>query len=140
MKNIDNCPFCSLCNRVIKENKFANLFLSNPRKVPGHFLVTPKRHIEKPWEMTAQETQAVFELVLFVQKRLVKHISKGSDVLQHYRPFMKQDHIKVNHIHYHILPRDFNDKIYQVVEKYETEDFFEELTANESDKMAAILL
>lgn len=140
MKNIDACPFCNLNNRIIKENKFANLFLSNPRKVPGHFLITPKRHIEKPWEMTEQEIQAIFELILFAQKRLTKHFSNGCDVLQHYRPFMKQDRIKVNHIHYHVLPRDLNDKIYQIVEKYETEDFFEELTADEQNKITALLI
>jgi diadenosine tetraphosphate (Ap4A) HIT family hydrolase len=140
MKIITDCPFCNLGKRILKENEFANLFLSNPRKVPGHFLVAPKRHIEKPWEMTKQEMQAIFELAIFAQKKLTDNLSKGCDILQHYRPFMKQDRIKVNHIHYHILPRDFNDKIYQVVEKYETEAFFKELTDNEHDKIASILL
>jgi diadenosine tetraphosphate (Ap4A) HIT family hydrolase len=140
MKKYANCPFCNLKKRVIKENKLANLFLSNPRKIKGHFLVAPKRHIEKPWKMTKEETQSVFELILFTQKCLTKKISKGCDVLQHYRPFMKQDRIKVNHIHYHILPRDFNDKIYQVIEKHETKDFFEELTTEELEKMTKVIL
>jgi diadenosine tetraphosphate (Ap4A) HIT family hydrolase len=136
---IIDCPFCNLGKRILKENELAYLFLSNPRKVPGHFLVTPKRHIEKPWEMTEQEMKSIFELILFAQKKLVDHVSEGSDVLQHYRPFMKQGRIKVNHIHYHILPRDFNDKIYQVIEKYETEAFYEELTDDEYNKMKTIL-
>jgi len=140
MKTVTGCPFCNLRERVLKENGFANLFLSNPRKVTGHFLVTPKRHIEKPWEMTKQEIQAIFELVSFAQKRLTERVSEGCDVLQHYRPFMKQDRIKVNHIHYHIIPRGFNDKIYQKVEKYETEALFEDLTDDEHNNMAEVLL
>lgn len=140
MKTIANCPFCNLEKRVLKENEFANLFLSNPRKVAGHFLVTPKRHIEKPWEMTAEEIRAIFELVFFAQKRSTERVSEGCDVLQHYRPFVKQGRIKVNHIHYHIIPRGFNDKIYQEVEKYETEAIFEDLTDEEHYKMAKILI
>lgn len=135
-----SCPFCNLSDRVIKENKYANLFLSNPRKVMGHFLVTPKRHIEKPWDITKDELQDIFELVFFAQKRLTDQVSEGSDVSQHYRPFMQQGRIKVNHIHYHILPRDFNDAIYQKVEKYETEANYEDLTDLERNEMAKVVL
>ena len=134
------CPFCNLSERIIKENEYANLFLSNPRKVAGHFLVTPKRHVEKPWEITKEEIQAIFELIFFAQERLAEQVSEGSDVLQHYRPFMKQGRIKVNHIHYHVLPRDFNDEIYQKVEKHETEANYENLSDTEQNEMTKVLL
>ena len=137
---VSDCPFCNLEKRVVRENKFANLFLSNPRKVAGHFLVTPKRHVEKPWEITKEETQAIFDLVFFAQKRLAERVSEGSDVLQHYRPFMKQNRIKVNHIHYHILPRGFNDNLYQKIERHETEKNYEYLTDDERDEMEKVVL
>lgn len=138
MSAVENCPFCNIGDRIIKDNKHANLFLSNPRKVAGHFLVTPKRHVEKPWELSSEELKAVFELVYFTQQRIVEKVSEGCDVRQHYRPFMKQGRIKVDHVHYHIIPRDLNDKIYEEVEKYDT-PLFVELDDDEHDKMAAII-
>lgn len=127
-----SCPFCNAKARIIIERRTAFLILSNPRKVPGHFLVIPKRHVEKPWELTPEERADIFDLILYVQKVLDDNsVSAGSDMCGHYRPFLKQGNIKVDHIHYHILPRDLFDRIYNTIEKYETEDFYERLNDEE---------
>lgn len=133
-----DCPFCNIGDRILKENEGAVLFLSNPRKVPGHFLVSPKRHVEKPWEISEDELKAIFELVYFVQRRIVGTLAKGCDVRQNYRPFMQQSRYKVDHVHYHILPRDFQDNLYDQVEKFET-PMFEDLSDEEHDRIAKIL-
>jgi len=49
MSDTIDCPFCNPQERVLLENGQAQAILSDPRKVPGHFLVMPKRHVEKPW-------------------------------------------------------------------------------------------
>lgn len=134
----DNCPFCNSGKRVIKENTLASVILSNPRKVAGHFLVIPKRHVEKPWELTDEEIAAIFKLVFLVQKKVTEKLSDGCDVRQNYRPFLKQDRIKVDHVHYHIIPRGFEDKIYDKVEKYET-NLFEDLSDEEYTEIAKLL-
>ena len=123
MSTIKECPFCNLGERSIKENKHAKLILSDPRKVVGHFLVIPKRHIEKPWEMTEEELVCVFELVHFIQKRIVETMRGGADIRENYRPFLKQGRIKVDHIHYHVYPRQNEDELFQRVEKFEREMF-----------------
>lgn len=123
MSTVKECPFCNLEDRSLKENKYAKLFLSNPRKIEGHFLVVPKRHIEKPWEMTEEELVCVFELVHFIQKRIVETMRGGCDIRENYRPFMKQGNIKVDHIHYHVYPRQNEDELFQRVEKFEREMF-----------------
>lgn len=102
MSSIKECPFCNLGERVLVENDHANLFLSNPRKVEGHVLVAPKRHIEKPWEMSDDELIAVFSLIKVAQHRLIAEFGGGTDVKQNYQPFMKQGRVKVDHTHYHI--------------------------------------
>lgn len=133
------CPFCNLNERVLKENQRAMLFLSNPRKTAGHFLVSPKRHVEKPWDLSREELLDIFDLVAFAQQRLVEKLSEGCDVRQHYRPFIKQGPTKVDHVHYHIIPRDLHDKIYKEVEKHETA-LFEKLTDDEHDKITEIVM
>lgn len=39
-------------HRVVRESRLSIVMLSNPRLMPGHTLVIPKRHIEKPDEPT----------------------------------------------------------------------------------------
>lgn len=134
----ENCPFCNPSQRILKENELAYVLLSSPRKVPGHFLVMPKRHVEKPWELTVEELNAVFELVFFVQKRVAEKLSEGCDVRQNYRPFLKQGRVKVDHVHYHVIPRDLFDSLYDKVEKHET-DLFQDLTEEEQEEMARLL-
>ena len=138
MSDSINCPFCNLGDRVLKENKTAKAFLSNPRKVPGHFLVSPKRHVEKPWDITKEERDDVFELINFIEQKIIGKLGDGCDVRQNYRPFMKQGRVKVDHIHYHVIPRSFEDYIYQISEKYDTE-LFADLDQSEAKEVAKLL-
>ena len=133
-----NCPFCDISKRVLKENTTASAFLSDPRKVSGHFLVTPKRHIEKPWELTKQELQDIFDLLFYIEQKLVSKLGQGADIRQNYRPFMSPGRLKQNHVHFHIYPRYNEDYLYQVAEKYET-DLFTDLDDGESEEFAKLL-
>ena len=133
-----NCPFCNIGERVLKSNRYAQAFLSNPRKVPGHFLVTPKRHIEKPWELTDGELKDIFELIFFIEQRLVSKLGEGADIRQNYRPFLKSSRLKQNHVHFHVYPRYNQDFLYQVSEKFET-DLFTDLDPGEQAEFAKLL-
>lgn len=135
MSSIEACPFCNLDERVVSQNEHANLFLSNPRKVEGHVLVTPKRHVEKPWELSDQELLAIFGLIKIAQQRLIAEFGGGADVKQNYRPFMKQGRVKVDHVHYHVYPRTNEDELYQQVERHET-PLFTDLTQAEEIKIS----
>jgi diadenosine tetraphosphate (Ap4A) HIT family hydrolase len=136
--NKTDCPFCSPGDRVLKENALAQAMLSNPRKVPGHFLVMPKRHIEKPWELTHDELAAVFDLIFFIEKKIVGKLGDGCDVRQNYRPFLPAGRLKVDHLHFHVYPRSLNDYLYKVAEVYET-DLFADLDPLERDEVAKLL-
>jgi len=133
-----SCPFCDLKERTIKDNQTAILFLSNPHKTTGHLLVATKRHVEKPWELTEQEIKDIYELIFFVERKLIGKLGDGFDVRQNYRPFMKQSRVKVDHIHYHIIPRTNEDRVYQISEKHDYE-LWEDLTQAESEKVLKLL-
>jgi len=133
-----DCPFCDPNEHWLKENELARVVLSNPRKVPGHFLVTPKRHVEKPWELTPEELQAIFELIFFIEQRIIGKLGDGVDVRQNYRPFLQQDGLKVNHVHFHVLPRAREDYIYKVSEQFER-DLFAELDDLERKEVEKLL-
>ncbi|MCL4357959.1 HIT family protein [Patescibacteria group bacterium] len=133
-----SCPFCTNREPVLKENGTARAFLSNPRKVPGHFLVAPKRHIEKPWELTQTELKDVFSLIFFIEKQLVSKLGQGVDIRQNYRPYIQQDSLKVDHVLFHVYPRYHQDYLYQVSEKFEA-DLFTELDSAETEEFMRLL-
>ena len=135
---MNDCPFCNPEERVLKQNDRANVLLSDPHKVPGHILVMPKRHVEKPWELTHEELTDIFDLIFFVEQRLVDKLGEGVDIRQNYRPYLKQDDLKVNHLTFHVIPRSPDDYLYTVSEKYE-EDLFADLDAAEAKAVGELL-
>ncbi len=136
---MEDCPFCNLKDRVIRENEHVFVLLSNPRKVPGHVLVIPKRHVEEPWELTAEERRDIFALTDDVTKRLVAaKLGDGVDMRQNYRPFMQQGKLSVRHIHFHLIPRMQDDYIYQISEKYDTE-LFANIDVSEAKEVTKLL-
>lgn len=133
------CPFCGPKDRILKENAQAIAVLSNPRKVPGHVLVVPKRHVEKPWDVTSDERLAIFELIDDIEQKIIAAgLSDGCDVRQNYRPFLNQNKLKVDHVHYHVIPRAHDDYIYQISEKYDAE-LFADLDPKEASAVTKIL-
>ncbi len=129
-----NCPFCNINKektRILKEGKTILVLLSNPRLARGHLLVVPKRHIEKMTELNESERKELFETIIEFQEKILSKFSSGCDIRQHYRPFQKQDKLKINHLHIHILPREFKDKLYQKCQIFEKE-IFEDLTKEET--------
>ena len=138
MSSADMCAFCHLQGEVYFENDLAKAFLSDPRKVKGHFLVTPKRHVEKPWEVTDEELRAVFKLIYKVEQKLIPTLGTGVDIRQNYRPFLEESRLKIDHIHFHVIPRQKLDHIHEVAERYETV-LFEKLTDQEREEIEKLL-
>jgi histidine triad (HIT) family protein len=133
-----DCPFCDPGEVVVKTNEHANVLLSDPHKVPGHLLVLPKRHVEKPWDLTREEITDIFDLIFFVEQKLVGQLGDGVDIRQNYRPFVKPNRLKVDHVHFHILPRSEGDYLYKVSGQYEN-GLFAALDAGERDAVVKIL-
>ena len=57
---------------------------------------------------------------------------------QHYRPFIKQNKLKVGHLHIHLRPREFKDELYKKVQKYET-DLFSNLKPADTKKYKELI-
>jgi len=132
------CPFCNLKDQVLKENEHAVLILSNPRKVPGHTLVLPKRHIEEPWQLTGDELRDIFKLIFFAEQRFLGKLGDGVDIRENYRPFIPRDRLKADHVLFHVIPRSDNDYLYEVSEQFER-DLFADLDDLERQEVEKLL-
>jgi len=137
MTNV-TCPFCDPKDRILKENGYAQVILSNPRKVPGHLLVYPKRHVEQPWQLKPQELLDVFELIAFAEQRILGKLGDGVDIRQNYRPFKREDDLKKNHVLFHVIPRSRDDYLYTVSEQFE-KDLFATLDVLERKEVEKLL-
>lgn len=122
----------------MRESTLSYVVLSNPRLVKGHSLVIPKRHIEEPWELSSDELLDIFKQIDWVREKLLASLAEGVDIRQHYRPFLPQGRIKVDHLHFHVLPRILNDDIFQVSMQHETK-LFTDLTPDERDEVVQLL-
>lgn len=133
---VDGCPFCSKIeprSRIIEETKHTLTILSNPALVKGHCLIIPKRHVEKISELNEDEIKDSINQLIKMQKRLLKKFS-GCDIRQNYRPFQKQNNLKVDHLHFHLLPRELEDELYKKCQIFEKE-IFKELSQEELDNI-----
>jgi histidine triad (HIT) family protein len=136
------CPFCNFEHlknntRVIDESENILVILSNPRLVPGHVLVIPKKHIVKLCELSDAEKKELFDKTIEYQEKILK-FAKGCDIRQHFRPFQAQDSLKVDHLHIHLLPREFEDELYNKCQIFEKK-VFSELSESEKEKFSQLL-
>jgi 8-oxo-dGTP diphosphatase len=135
------CPFCSpdVNKRLVAERKSVNVILSDPRLMPGHLLVVPKRHVERLAELHDDERDELFRTVIEFQERILKDVAAGCDIRQHYRPFQEQDRLKVNHLHIHLQPRELYDELYEKCQISEKR-IFKDLPTEELDRMRKLLM
>jgi diadenosine tetraphosphate (Ap4A) HIT family hydrolase len=121
------CRFCSLGEseqpRVIAELNHCVVIFSNPRLVPGHLLVIPKRHVEHLSELSKDEREEIFNTTIEYQERILKNVASGCDIKQHDRPFLPENDLKVDHLHFHLVPREFADELYQTCHRHERKLF-----------------
>ena len=114
-------------------------FLSSPRLAKGHVLVIPNRHLETPCDLNDAETESIFREVRRLQARMLGEFALGVDQWQKTRLMVKESkEFKVSHVHFHLLPSNPGDEMYDKALVWKL-DNFEELTAREMDEMVAFL-
>lgn len=113
----DNCPFCTSAKeeeRMLKEGKYAYVIFSNPRLMPGHLLVIPKRHIQGRLEkLLKEERDEIMDFLAEFQAKILEKLASGCDIRQHYKPYVKNSTTHVNHMHFHLHPREYEDELYK---------------------------
>ena len=108
---MNDCVFCNLDeSRIEIENDLALSFKDLYPVTNGHTLVIPKRKVQSFFDLTEEETAAMFEL-LYLQKEDLKNkdssitgfnigVNDGEDAGQ-----------TIMHCHIHLIPRRKNDVV-----------------------------
>ncbi len=135
------CRFCKIKTektRIIEETQNTFVVLSNPRLMPGHVLVIPRRHVLKLSELNQQELNELIEKVIEYQEKIISKIAKGCDIRQNLRSFQKEDDLKVDHLHIHLQPRELYDELYEKCQIYE-KSVFKKLSEKEKEEIIKLL-
>ena len=130
------CVFCEIDpikTRILEEDELYFVALSNPQLVSGHLLVIPKRHIEDPYEISQEEWNKIGGIIRKYQKKIKENFATGVDLRQNYRPFIPQGRVKIDHLHYHLLPRENKDKLWEVSGQFEN-SLWKDLTEEEVNR------
>jgi len=104
------CPFCNKDkdSRVVIEGDYAYAMLDKYPVTEGHTLIIPKRHFSDYFSITANENNAVFDLIRIRQKTLLDNDSgiKGFNVGINSGQVAGQT---IPHCHIHLIPRRKGD-------------------------------
>ncbi len=93
---------------MIKSGSLFLSFVSKPWFRSGHCLVVPKRHITMPSELTKEEGAEIMEELGRLSKLLDQGF--GSGIIQKYMPKQSENGVKMNHLHFHVFPRQEKEK------------------------------
>jgi diadenosine tetraphosphate (Ap4A) HIT family hydrolase len=106
--------------------------------MPGHLLVIPKRHVLSLSELIDAERKELLDVTIEYQEKILKHVASGCDIKQHNRPFLPENDLKVDHVHIHLQPREFEDELYLKAHIHDRE-IFKPLEESERESMRARL-
>jgi diadenosine tetraphosphate (Ap4A) HIT family hydrolase len=138
----EECPFCGSAkkeSRILKEGKYSYVLFSNPRFMPGHLLVIPNRHIEgRLKDLDENERKEIFGFLAEFQTKILDRLASGCDIQQRFKPYVKNSRTHVNHMHWHLHPRDFKDALHEKVEVYRS-PLYEDLSQDEVERISSLL-
>ncbi|MEK7460738.1 MAG: HIT domain-containing protein [Patescibacteria group bacterium] len=136
------CVFCSQTRqsqRTVLKTSLVTAFLSNPRLMRGHLLIVPNRHVERLDQLSPEERHALIDTAASLQSIICNQLAQGCDFRIHFRPFQKEDGIKVNHLHAHLQPRELFDDLYQQSQKFET-SIYKPLSDHERNRLINLFI
>ena len=124
---MENCIFCQYKNRehLIYEDKLIYVIHDKYPVTEGHLLVIPKKHYENIMEMPDEELCDLIKVVKKMKLLLMEKMEvKGFTIKQNWQPFVNNNHLVIHHVHFHVVPRYFNDSLVYNLKR-------EELSENE---------
>jgi diadenosine tetraphosphate (Ap4A) HIT family hydrolase len=100
------CAFCDAASlewRTIRSGELFLSFVSTPWFRPGQCLVIPNRHVAAPHELTREEGAEIMQEL--GRLGLALDNGFGTGIMEKFMPQQAENGIKMNHLHYHVFPR-----------------------------------
>jgi diadenosine tetraphosphate (Ap4A) HIT family hydrolase len=105
MKKLFDCPFCNkeFKNRVLIENStFCASYDLYPVS-PGHILLIPRRHVTSFFDLSKQEVEDFYDLLLLSRNKVMEEHSPEGFNIGINNGFVAGQ--TISHLHIHLIPR-----------------------------------
>lgn len=108
-KSVGKCVFCDLREKYIFfEEHGIVMTVSLYAYIDGHFMITPRRHIRSPKELTQTEWDTIRKF-FYIAKKLIREVHgvKGMQIVQ--KDGSDAQSTVDQHLHFHCIPFDAPD-------------------------------
>ncbi|MGC8538799.1 MAG: HIT domain-containing protein [Candidatus Micrarchaeia archaeon] len=121
-------PFCdpdNIMKQAYYETKYTYVLYNLYPVIKGHTLIIPKRHVSDLESLTRPEAVDMIDTIRYVTPKLLKIYKADSsyNLVAQIGPYSGRSQ---EHLHIHIIPRnkydmyrDYNDRLYEDLRKYE---------------------
>ncbi len=118
------CIFCKIIKKeipayIVYEDDVAIAFLDINPVSEGHLLVVPKKHVSRLTELSEEEAAEFIKKVQKVAKMVEEKLSKDYNIVINQGERAGQ---VIQHLHFHIIPRYGNEKLFLWVTHKLTEE------------------
>ncbi|MGB9577540.1 MAG: HIT family protein [Candidatus Micrarchaeia archaeon] len=113
------CRFCSVVRGAEKAFKLGEsthciAVLDIHPKAVGHSLVITKKHYKKITEMPGEELHDAIDLACRLEEAILSALHCGGiELRQNYYPFIPENEYRLDHVHFHLVPREKNDALWR---------------------------
>ena len=118
----------------MKEGKHMYVIFSNPRLMPGHLLVISKRHVQRLSHLSEEERKELVDFLIEFEEKILEKLSSGCDIRQHHKPYVENSRTHVNHLHFHLHPREMNDELHEVIDPH-SKPLYRDLPDEEKERL-----
>jgi len=140
-------PFCdpeSIATQVYYETKYTYALYNLYPVIKGHTLIIPKRHVRSLNELTDAEAADLMKTIRYVAPKLLKAYN-ADDSYNLVAQIGQYSGRSIEHLHIHIIPRnkydmyrDYNDRLYADLRKFELEKLAKHEIEPEVEKLRRI--
>lgn len=141
---MQECIFCKIINGKNKQSKsiiyqddLVTAFMDRIQPHPGHILVVPNNHIVSILEIDDKLAGKLFQVTTKIAKIVKKLFNPhGIDIYQCNGKCAGQS---VLHMHIHIFPREYNDKLFSIYPEHKYNRPKEKIINNYAQKIKELL-
>lgn len=87
--------------------------------------------------MNEEERKEIIDFVIEFEEKILDKLASGCDIRQNFKPYVKNSRTHVNHLHFHLHPREFKDELHEKADVYRN-PLYRDLPEEEKGKLSKL--
>ena len=82
-----------------------------------------------------EERDEIMDFIAEFQAIILERLASGCDIRQNYKPYVKNSRTHVNHMHFHLHPREHKDELHEKADVYRN-PIYRDLPEEEKERLS----